>query len=117
MTIIPLVLFAIALNHTSLGVVTGLAQYRAAFTVLTCHYDIYGEHTLITRNCSAFVQYGSGCFLCISENLYSHYLRARLKPVFGGAALLSLTRAQGPDTRLRDALRPSFYSCRAALAA
>ncbi|EAO1413323.1 EamA family transporter, partial [Salmonella enterica] len=24
-----------------------------------------------------------GLFLCISENLYSHYLRARLKPVFG----------------------------------
>lgn len=61
-TIIPLVLFAIALNHTSL-IVTGLAQYIEPSYSSTCHYDI-GEH-INYAELLCFVQYGSGCSMHI----------------------------------------------------
>lgn len=80
-TIIPLVLFAIALNHTSL-IVTGLAQYIEPSLQFLLAIMIFGEH-INYAELLCFCAVWFGLFLCISENLYSHYLRARLKPVFG----------------------------------
>lgn len=72
-TVIPLVLFAVALNHTSL-IVTGLAQYIEPSLQFIIAILIFRE----SINYSEFFCFSAvwfGLLLCIFESLYNHYHR------------------------------------------
>jgi RarD protein len=72
-TVIPLVLFAFALNHTSL-IVSGLAQYIEPSMQFLIAMFIFGEVIHYTEIfCFSAVWFG--LLLCIFESLYHHYRR------------------------------------------
>ncbi|EFH5467776.1 EamA family transporter RarD [Escherichia coli] len=70
-TIIPLVLFAFALNHTSL-IVTGLAQYIEPSMQFLLAVFIFGE-AIHYDELFCFSAVWFGLLLCIIENCYRHY--------------------------------------------
>ncbi|EHY6214286.1 EamA family transporter RarD, partial [Escherichia coli] len=70
-TIIPLVLFAVALNHTSL-IVTGLAQYIEPSMQFLLAVFIFGE-AIHYDELFCFSAVWFGLLLCIIENCYRHY--------------------------------------------
>lgn len=72
-TVIPLVLFAVALNHTSL-IVTGLAQYIEPSLQFLIAILIFGE-VINYPELFCFSAVWFGLLLCIFESLYYHYHR------------------------------------------
>ncbi|MDF3916234.1 EamA family transporter RarD [Escherichia coli] len=70
-TIIPLVLFAVALNHTSL-IVTGLAQYIEPSMQFLIAVFIFGE-VINYDELLCFSTVWFGLLLCVIENCYRHY--------------------------------------------
>ncbi|MEW5125362.1 EamA family transporter RarD [Citrobacter freundii] len=72
-TVIPLVLFAVALNRTSL-IVTGLAQYIEPSLQFLIAILIFGE-VINYSELFCFSAVWFGLLLCIFESLYYHYRR------------------------------------------
>ncbi|HDV3747023.1 TPA: EamA family transporter RarD, partial [Escherichia coli] len=70
-TVIPLVLFAVALNHTSL-IVTGLAQYIEPSMQFLIAVFIFGE-VIHYDELFCFSAVWLGLLLCIIESCYRHY--------------------------------------------
>lgn len=70
-TVIPLVLFAVALNHTSL-IVTGLAQYIEPSMQFLIAVFIFGE-VINYDELLCFSAVWFGLLLCVIENCYRHY--------------------------------------------
>ncbi len=70
-TVIPLVLFAVALNHTSL-IVTGLAQYIEPSLQFIIAILIFRE-VINYPELLCFSAVWFGLLLCIFESLYYHY--------------------------------------------
>ncbi|MEF9889007.1 EamA family transporter RarD [Citrobacter sp.] len=77
-TVIPLVLFAVALNHTSL-IVTGLAQYIEPSLQFLIAIFIFGE-VINYSELFCFSAVWFGLLLCIFESLYYHYRRNATGP-------------------------------------